>query len=148
VLVSQGDDIRIRLAVLVLALSCLRGAGTARAQQWPCQPADSNSANLVQFVTYLVASRDPGMDSMRVELGLTGVTPSSVSPVSDGRVCSAAAAALDVLAGTPRSGRKVFVVKAGSARYVVQAAEPGSTTAREGAFVFDERFVFIRALLR
>lgn len=137
-----------RLRALTSGFVLMLCGTAATAQQTQCQPADSNSANLIQYVTYVVTSIDPGMSSMRSSLGLTGVNPSSITLASDSKTCKAAAEALDALAGTPQSGRKVFVVKAGTFRYVVEDAAIVPPASRGSAFVFDRKFVFIRALLR
>jgi hypothetical protein len=150
-MIKRGDKNMtraIRFASIALVQLCFFATPLPAQQQSQCQPADSVSENLVRFVTDLVTSTDPGMASLRSTLGLSGVSPSSISLVSDSKTCKNAAEAFDVLAGTPQSGRKVFVVKAGSSRYVVQAPALGPVDTKVGAFVFDRRFVFIRAVLR
>jgi len=112
-----------------------------------CQTADSNSVNLIDYVTYILASNDPGVANLRTRLGLAGLDATDVSLSTSSKTCNDAAAAIDALASTPNSGRMVLVVKVGTNRYVV--ADPGNSEGyNTSVFVFDSHFTLIGPLLR
>jgi hypothetical protein len=96
-----------RLRFLIAPLSLLGVISTAEGQISPCLPSDSGATNLVQFVTYLISSSDSGVRTLRANLGLNNVNVSQVSVITSGTTCTQARQALNSLANTPTSRRRM-----------------------------------------
>jgi hypothetical protein len=121
-------------------------AGKTGAQGSSCLPADSLSAHLVDYVVEVVTGSDSTDAALRQRLGFAGVQASQVSAVTSGQACKKAADAFDQLAGTPSSGRRVYVVKVGKSRYVVR--DPGDKAGEWGSVhVFTGTFSYVATLL-
>jgi hypothetical protein len=144
----------IRAQVLSLAAAAsiaradlLRAHLTSGVLSTRCLAADAHSANLIAYVTGLINATDPDETSLRDAVGLGGVSPSSLVLVSSAMTCAKAATAVDKLANVTNSGRLVYVVQAGSHRFIVQ--DPNATAGDHWTvLVFDQHFTFIRSLLQ
>lgn len=135
-----------RLRLLIAPVLLLGVISTAEGQISPCLPSDSGATNLVQFVTYLISSSDSGVSTLRANLGLNNVNVSQVSVITSGTTCTQARQALDSLANTPNSGRRMYVVKAGSKRFLLR--DPDAPAGEWiPVFVFDNKWKFIQSLL-
>lgn len=132
--------------LLVPPLLLVASSGNLGAQASPCLPADSGAAQLVQYVHYLITSTDPAVVTLRGSLGLSNVSVSQVSVVTSETECARAQQAVDRLASTPGSGRRMYVVKAGNERFFVR--DPNATAGEHTpALAFDNKWVFIKSLL-
>lgn len=140
----EVSDMRLhRMLAPVLLVASLNAAA---AQSSPCLPADSGATVLVTFVNYLLTSSDSGVSTLRQTLGLSNVSPSQVTVVTSGTACTKARDAVDNLASTPNSNRRLYVVKAGNERFFVR--DPNATAGEYNpVLLFDSRWVLIRSLL-
>jgi hypothetical protein len=133
---------RLLFAPVLLALSVRSAVG----QTSPCLPSDSGATQLVHYVTYLITSNDPDVVTLRGSLGLNNVSVNQVSVVTTGPDCTKARQAVDSLASTPNSTRRMYVVKVGSKRFFVR--DPNATAGEyTPAIVFDNKWAFIKSLL-
>ena len=118
----------------------------ARGQSSPCLPSDSGSAHLLQYVTGIISSSDARGETLRTALGVNNVNVAQVSLITSGTDCTKARQAVDALANTPNSNRRMYVVKVGSKRLFVR-----DENAKAGEYapvlVFDNKWVFIQSLL-
>lgn len=131
---------------MIAPLLLLAYTKVAAGQTSPCLPSDSGATTLVQYVTYLITSTDTAVVALRGSLGLNNVSVSQVSVITSGTTCTQARQAIDSLANTPNSSRRMYVVKAGSNRFFVR--DPNATAGEwTPALVFDNTWVFIKALL-
>lgn len=141
-------------AVLVLAAAAsvaradlLRAHTTSRVLSTQCLTADAHSANLIALVTGLINTTYPDEASLRDSVGLGGVSPSSLVLVTNAMTCAKAATAVDKLANVRNSGRLVYVVQAGSSRFIVQ--DPTATAGDHWTvLIFDSHFSFVKSLLQ
>lgn len=132
--------------ISVIAGLLFATTGAAAGQTSPCLPNDAGATTLVQYVTRLIASTDSVVVALRASLGLNNISVSEVSVITSGATCTQARHAIDSLANTPNSSRRIYVVKAGSTRFFVR--DPNATAGEwTPAFVFDNKWSFIRALL-
>lgn len=135
----------LRLSLFVPLLISMGGSNLTA--QSSCLPADSFSTYLSGYIKELVASADSATIALVQDLGLQGVKVSDVSAVTSGQTCKKAADAIDQLAGTPNSGRRVYVVKAGKTRYIVR--DPNDRVGNSlRAYVLTSSFVYVKALLQ
>ena len=126
---------------LLLLLLLTAGTATAlTAQTSPCLPADGHATSLINTVTDLVTSTDPDVTNLRGVLGLNNVNTSQITLITSGTDCTKAKQALDALAKTPNSNRRMYVVKAGNKRFIVR--DPADNT----FYVFDNKWVFVKAV--
>jgi hypothetical protein len=137
--------IRLRLSVLMLVLIALCGSNLAA--QSSCLPADSFSTYLSDYIKALLSSTDSATKALVQTLGLQGVKTTDVSPITSGQTCKKAADAIDQLANTPNSGRRIYVVKAGKSRYVVRDPNDSVGNALR-AYILTSSFVYVKALLQ
>ena len=115
-------------------------------QSSQCLPADDGGVVLLQFAKHLITSTDSLSRMLSRELGLADVSVSQLAQVTSGEECARAAAAVDRLASTPNSGRRVYLVTAGSRRFLVK--DPRATAGEWSvSWLFDRDWKFIRALL-
>jgi hypothetical protein len=135
----------LRSAALVAAVAAAGPPAGAQAAT-ACRPADGLAAALVSSTKLLLAAPDAASAGLRARLGLSGVAASSVALVSDERTCRSAIAALQQLFGIPNAAFRVYVVKAGTNRYVVTdpAVRGGEHMPRT---VFDKQFKYVGTLL-
>ena len=138
------------LLVLPVLPVLLAGAGSRPGAAPParatCRVADATSAALVAYVQQLLSSPAPGTVTLRQRLGLTNVHASDVALVTTAADCARAGTSLDQSAGVPASGRRVYLIKAGSTRYFAQ--DPNATAGEYlPLFVMDGEFVILVALL-
>jgi hypothetical protein len=96
-------------------------------------PNESSASGLASLQEFVVAS-DTGAVAERARLGVTGISPSSVSVISDESTCQRASAELDTLLGDPQTNRAVYVYTFGS-RFVVD--DPENAGHFRPVFVFD-----------
>jgi hypothetical protein len=134
--------LRVIAALFQLLVSTKAAAG----QTSPCLPNDSGATTLVQYVNRLITSTDSAVVALRGTLGLNNLNVSQVSVITSGTSCSQARQAVDNLANTPNSSRRMYVVKAGSKRFFVR--DPNATAGEwTPALVFDNKWLFIKSLL-
>ncbi|MGH7713550.1 MAG: hypothetical protein ACREOG_19840 [Gemmatimonadaceae bacterium] len=142
-----NEDVIMRclsLAVTPLLLAALSTAASAQGTS-PCLPSDPLAVNMVESVKSLITSTDPGDIQLRQDAGLTNVSVSQVSLITSGTDCIKARAAVDALAGTPNSSRRVYLVKARAKRFFVR--DPNAMAGEwNPALVFDNKCVFILSI--
>ena len=132
--------------VIIAPILLLASTNIAAGQTSPCLPNDSGATTLVQYVTRLITSPDSAVVALRGSLGLNNVNVSQVSVITTGTTCTQARRAIDSVANTPNSSRRLYVVKAGSKRFFVR--DPNATAGEwTPAFVFDNKWLFIKSLL-
>jgi hypothetical protein len=132
----------VNVAFLLLVASSKAATG----QVSPCLPNDSGATTLVRYVTRIVSSTDSAVAALRASLGLNNVNASQVTVITSGTTCTQARQAVDSLANTPNSSRRMYVVKAGSKRFFVR--DPYATAGEwTPALLFDNKWAFIKSLL-
>jgi hypothetical protein len=95
-------------AVLVLA-----PAPTVSAQSG-CLAPDETSARIVTYVTFILTDTSQASARARDSLGISGVEPSQIAPVTNTRTCSKIVTFFDHFEGVTRSGRRVYAYSVGS----------------------------------
>lgn len=136
---------RRQLIAAAMATVVLSGCAHVVNAQTTCLPASGKSAGLVDYVNHLLTAADSAYVPLRSRFGLSGVTTSQVSLVTDERICSQAASAIDRMAGVRNSGRRVYVVQAGT-RYLVQDPN-GKAGEWTSVIVYDPHFTYVGVLL-
>jgi hypothetical protein len=118
-----------RMAQLASLIGILLAiAGWSRADSAPpistlttqCLGPDSNSAELIAYLQFLVTGSDTGTVAQRGMWGLPATSSGSVTLVTDSRTCAKAADAYsaDITPASPMVGRNAYVIKV-STVYVV-----------------------------
>lgn len=97
-----------------LAAAYLLLAVSARAQGTSCQPLDDSGLALLNWVRNVATGSDSTWIRSRSTTRIPQVSASQVSYVTDSKICQSAVAAYAAAANVPATGRKVYIVKAGS----------------------------------
>ena len=110
----------MRLVLLVAAGACAvatqeRADASAPGRTPPgqCLPADSITAQTMPLLDSIANGLTADMQATRDSLGLPMASNVRSSVVTQNTTCTNAAAAIDAIAGTPPSGRRVYVYKLG-----------------------------------
>jgi hypothetical protein len=95
-----------------------------------CRGADAWTARTGPWLDSLLTRTDSLNTSLRQKLNLAQTSSSQIKLISKAQTCAQAAQAVDLLAQTPNSGRKVWVYQIGAAYAVSDSAadrrvEPG-----------------------
>lgn len=142
-----GTHVTVTAVAIVIAFASLQSQSPVAGVRSQCRGADSASADLIGYITELINTTDVQLAAMRDSIGLTGVSPSSLVLVTDKTTCAKAAAALDNLANVQSSGRTVYVVQAGTSRYIVE--DPNGTAGEYlMVWVYDSRFRLVQGIAR
>jgi hypothetical protein len=143
---TRSNGLRlVAAAISMIACQSLGAHATARSGS-QCLPADARSASLMQYVAGLINDRDRDSRILRDSVGLRDVPASSLVLVTDPAICARAAGVFDSLASVKKSGRLLWVVRAGKARYAVQ--DPKATAGEWATvMILDSEFRLVRVLL-
>jgi hypothetical protein len=138
--------------LVVIAATGAGGATHTRAVTGTCAPKDVRSDRLIAHFKNFVGETGIGGTILKKELGLTDVTPSQVTLVTDNAICSKAAVAYDRHLDTytkkigqqsvqKRSSYSLYVVTLGSSYAVedTKSLQPGFETAD----VYDKDWKYI-----
>lgn len=135
----------VAVIVKLVVLGQLLGSPMA-AQTSGCLAPDDTSARIVHFVSVLLTDTSQAGVAERDTVGLTGVTPSQVSAVTDSRTCAKFVSTLNHFEGVNNPNRKVYAYSVGSSNYVVQ--DPNLHSGEwTPVFLLDRTFKIIRPYL-
>lgn len=89
------------------------------AAQSGCLAPNDTSVAIVNWMSSLLTDTSHAAVAERDSVGITGVQPSQITPVSDMRKCSKIVTTLDHYEGVTRANRKVYAYSVGSS-FIVQ----------------------------
>jgi hypothetical protein len=115
---SQSSRGHFRLAAQIVAGLILWQAPAAA--QSACLAPNDTSVAIANWMSGLLTDSRAEAVAERDSVGLTGVQPSQVVPVSDSRTCSKIVTTLDHYEGVTRANRTVYAYSVGSSRFIVQ----------------------------
>jgi hypothetical protein len=117
------------LSVLAAQVTACAPAVTSKNTGSNCKGADSVSVRIHASISDLLLSTDSADIAMRDTVGIAGVLPSQVVLISDSRLCSKLAAAIDQLEHANKPGRLFYAFSVGR---VFAALDP---TIRAGEWI-------------
>jgi hypothetical protein len=104
---------RKSLVFLGLGFLVVFGLAWRPAPPSQCRSANPWTAYVKGFLDTLLTHTDSLQTSLRQKLNLAQTTPNQIKLVTKAQTCANAAQAVDALAGTPNSGRLVWVFQIG-----------------------------------
>jgi hypothetical protein len=117
---SKEDDMKKILGLVALPLMVGCGAmhtSSAPAPALACRQPSASTLGAVEDLKRVLASNDGVLSQYRADLGIDGVEPKAVSPVTDARACGAVGAAVASYLRRQSPMDNLYVVQVG-ARYV------------------------------
>ena len=85
-----------------------------------CLATDDTSVRIVAYVKFILTDTSRASARTRDSLGITGVQPSQVVPVTNSRACSKIVGFFNDFEGVIRSRRRVYAYSIGPTRLVAQ----------------------------
>jgi len=110
----------VSTAIVAVTLAGFPHPIAAQAGTSGCLAPDDTSARIVAYVKFILADTSRASARARDSLGITGVQPSQVVPVTSAQACSKIVGFFNHFEGVIRSGRRVYAYSIGPTRVVAQ----------------------------
>jgi len=110
----------VSTAIVAVTLAGFPHPIAAQAGTSGCLAPDDTSARIVAYVKFILTDTSRASARARDSLGITGVQPSQVVPVTNAQACSKIVAFFDHFEGVRRSRRRVYSYSIGPIRVVAQ----------------------------
>ena len=107
-------------AIVAVTLAGFPHPIAAQAGTSGCLAPDDTSARMVAYVKFILTDTSRASARARDSLGITGVQPSQVVPVTSAQACSKIVGFFNHFEGVIRSGRRVYAYSIGPTRVVAQ----------------------------